>query len=1175
MSAVDSFVHLHVHTEYSLLDGASKLDDLIAAAAADGQPALGITDHGNMYGIIDFYKTCRKHGVKPIIGTEAYMAYEHRNERPIRRGQLDDTGGNTEQGAKLYYHLTLLAENNIGYKNLIQVASRAFLEGYYYKPRVDWEVLSDHSEGLIATTGCLGSHVNQALMQSNYAKAEELAGKFRDIFGPDNFYVELQDHGIPAQHDNLQQLLEISKRLNLPLLATNDTHYTHQSDAVSHDVLLCVQTGALVKDSNRLKFHGDQHYLKTAREMRQLFNELPDACDSTLEIAERSNVEIEFGSPQLPDFPLPPGHGSQDDYLTELTLQGAKKRWGDPLPDDIASRLSYELKIISNMGFSAYFLIVWDLVRYAKERHIRVGPGRGSAAGSAVSYCLGITDLDPIRYDLLFERFLNPGRRQMPDIDIDFDSRYRDELIRYLSDRFGREQVAQIITFARIKARQAVRDAARVLDFPYGLGDKIAKAIPGLILGRDTPLYACLDKTPGHESGYQRAGELRELYQNDAEAHTIIDAARGLEGLCRQDSIHAAAVVLTQEPITSYMPIQRKPADGGSPDDAPIVTQYEMGAVEELGLLKMDLLGLRNLDIISDTLELIADTQGLGIVIEDIPLDDAKTYSLLQQGDTTGVFQLESGPMRSLMRALRPTEFEDIAALVALYRPGPMEANMPQDYADRKNGRTQVKYLHPEAEEILSETYGLMIYQESMMRIAQKFAGYSLEEADNLRKACGKKIREIMAQEREKFISGCEATGYGAALGRQWWEIIEPFADYAFNKSHSYSYAMVAYQTAWLKANYPVEFMAGLLTSSKNDQDRQKIYLAECRQKKLEVRLPDVNSSRKDFSVLAGPDGSRIISFGLSAIRNIGTAYAERLIEERNSDGSFTDFYDFVNRMPRECLTKKSIESLIKAGCFDHSGHQREGLLAGFAEIVDVALTSRQRSEQGFVSMFGETNEDLRPAIPHVESDFKQSLQDEREMLGLYISHHPLDDYQQAMEDLNPFSIDELAEIPDKSTRTVCGILTNMKIRPTRNGKNMLTAVLEDYEHTIDLVAFPKTLDNYFSVFKEDSVIYAKGRTDSSRDALQLIVEEAGALRARVRPVVISCSETKVREESLLDDLIKFLWDHRVDRGHLKERELWFDFDGTKALALDCSIEANAQVLKFLREKFGTTAVLT
>ena len=1127
----DSFAHLHVHTEYSLLDGASRLSELVDAAARDGQPALGITDHGNMYGVVEFYRACHDRGIKPIIGTEAYMAHEHREERPVRRGKVDDTGGSTSQGAKLYYHLTLLAENDIGYKNLIQVASRAFLEGYYYKPRVDWEVLSQHSEGLIATTGCLGSHVNQALMQGTPKQALEYASRLRDIFGKESFFVELQDHGIPAQHENLKNLLEIGRRLEVPLLATNDTHYTHRSDAVSHDVLLCVQTGAHVADENRLKFHGDQHYLKSAREMRDLFKELPQACDSTLQIAERCDVEIKFGEPQLPAFPLPEGTDSEDDYLRDLTLTGAKNRWGSNLSDEIADRLSYELKVISDMGFSAYFLIVWDLVRYAKERGIRVGPGRGSAAGSAVSYCLDITDLDPIRYDLLFERFLNPGRRQMPDIDIDFDSRYRDELIRYLSDFYGREQVAQIITFARIKARQAVRDSARVLGFPYGLGDRIAKAIPPLILGRDTPLHACFKEKEGYKAGFELAGDLRVMYEENQEARQVIDAAMGIEGLCRQDSVHAAAVVLTKEPITNYMPIQRKPASGEDPDDAPIITQFEMGAVEDMGLLKMDLLGLRNLDIVSDTLKIIARTRGSELVIEDILLDDKPTYELLRQGDTTGVFQLESAPMRVLMRSLAPTEFEDIAALVALYRPGPMEAKMHDAYADRKNRREEVKYLHPDAEEILQETYGLMIYQESMMRIAQKFAGYSLDDADSLRKACGKKIREVMRKEKEKFVEGCTRNGYGEKLGKQWWEIIEPFADYAFNKSHSYSYGMLAYQTAYLKANYPVEFFAALLTSSKTDQDRTRIYLAECRQKNIPVSLPDINRSEVDFSVVSQPDGTAGISFGLSAVRNIGTIHSEMLIQERTESGPFESFYDFAERVPRMCLNKRLVESLIKAGSFDSLQHNRESLMAVFEGIIENSVQTREAKERGFVSLFGEESEAVRPPILSLPERPAQRQQDEKNMLGLYISSHPLDGYERIMTQKSTVSLTELLETSDGSTHTVAGMLTSANVRTTRNGSTMLSGVLEDFERTVEIVVFSGNYDKYQDVLEEDTAIAVTGRVDRSRDSFQMIVSSAEKLPAPTKQApaaCVHCSEEHLSVESL-GALKDFLWENPGD----------------------------------------------
>ncbi len=732
----DSFVHLHQHTEYSMLDGAARIGDVVASAVADGQPAMGITDHGNMYGVLDFYKECRKQGVKPIIGTEAYMAHDARSERPPRRGRQDDSGGEVDGGKKLYYHLTLLAEDNTGYKNLIQLASRAYLEGYYYKPRVDWELLEQHHHGVIATTGCLGGHVLQSLMTQGFDAALEKAARLQDIFGRDNLFVEIQDHGIPEQHRTNPQLFEIARKLKAPLLATNDSHYVHQGDAVAHDALLCVQTGSLMSDPDRFKFHGDHHYLKTAGEMRRLFAEVESSCDNSLWIAERCDVEIEFGKPQLPNFPLPEGFATDADYLEHLTFAGARDRWGDHLPDDVVERLAYELKVIGDMGFSSYFLIVWDLIRHARDTGIRVGPGRGSAAGCAVAYTLQITDLDPIKYDLLFERFLNPSRISMPDIDMDFDSRYRDEMIRYAAERYGRDRVAQIVTFSTIKARAAVRDAARVLGKPYILGDRVAKAMPPLVMGRDTPLYACMEPHPKYEDGYKMASELREMYAADPEAKEVIDVAKGLEGLRRQDGIHAAAVVITKEPLTDYLPIQRKPESGQPPEEAPVVTQYEMHGVEELGLLKMDFLGLRNLDVISDTLELIRAGRGVEVDIDNVPLDDAPTYELLARGDSIGVFQLESGPMRALMRSLAPTEFEDVAALVALYRPGPMAANMHNDYADRKNGRKPVEYLHPDAQEVLGDTYALMVYQESMMRIAQKFAGYSLAEADNLRKAC-------------------------------------------------------------------------------------------------------------------------------------------------------------------------------------------------------------------------------------------------------------------------------------------------------------------------------------------------------------------------------------------------------------------------------------------------------
>ncbi|MGH9066041.1 MAG: DNA polymerase III subunit alpha, partial [Acidimicrobiales bacterium] len=896
-----SFCHLHTHTEFSMLDGAARVGDAVAAAVRDGQPGLGITDHGNMYGVLDFYRACRDQGITPVIGTEAYMAAESRFERPVRRGRVDDTGGEVEGGEKLYYHLTLLAETDLGYRNLMKLSSAAFLEGYYYKPRLDWELLERHHEGIIATTGCLGGVVLQALLKGDEAGATRAAGRLREIFGPDNCFVELQDHGLEAQRRTNPQLVELARTLGAPLLATNDLHYTTRSDAAAHDALLCVQTASTMDDASRFKFEGEEHYLKSAAEMRALFAEVPEACDNTLWVAERARVEIELGKPRLPEFPVPEPfrsgtyESSAAAYLRHLTFAGAGERYGSPVPAAVAERLDYELGVISDMGFPAYFLVVWDLMRHARERGIRVGPGRGSAAGCCVAYCLRIVDIDPIAYDLIFERFLNPGRKQMPDIDMDFDERYRGEMIRYAAERYGSDHVAQIVTFSTIKARAAVRDGARVLGLPYGVGDRVAKAMPPLVMGRDTPLGACLEPVDGHEDGWRAAAPLREMYEVDPDARRVIDVARGLEGLRRQDSIHAAAVVISHEPLTEYLPVQRKPEPGGNPEDAPTVTQYEMHGVEELGLLKMDFLGLRNLSVIEQALDLVEASTGARPDIDAIPLDDDETFALLRRADSVGVFQLEGGPMRALLRSLAPTTFEDVAALVALYRPGPMAANMHNDYADRKNGRKPITHLHPDMEELLSDTWGLMIYQESMMRVAQRFAGYSLSEADNLRKACGKKIRALLAAEREKFVAGCEATGYGTKLGTALFDIIEPFADYAFNKSHAYGYGLVAYQTAWLKAHHPVCYLAALLTSVADDKDKTAVYLGECRTLGIPVLVPDVNLARATFAARPPEEGSPkgSIPFGMAAVRNVGTGIVERIVAERERGGPYRDFYDF------------------------------------------------------------------------------------------------------------------------------------------------------------------------------------------------------------------------------------------------------------------------------------------
>jgi DNA polymerase-3 subunit alpha len=1116
LAAGSSFAHLHTHTEFSMLDGAARIDDLVAAAVADGQPALGITDHGNMYGVLDFYRACHDRGVNPVIGTEAYMAAESRHERPVRRGKVDDTGGDVEGGKKLYYHLTLLAENNVGYSNMLKLSSAAYLEGYYYKPRVDWELLERHHEGLIATTGCLGGVVLQALLAGDVVEAQARAARLQDIFGRDNLFVELQDHGLAAQRQTNPQLVEIAARIGAPLLATNDSHYCARTDAEAHDALLCVQTGTLVSDPKRFKFETSEHYLKSAAEMRHLFAELPEAADNTLRIAERAHVEIEFGKPKLPEFPVPAEFGGatyeerSNAYLRHLTFQGAEQRYGNPLPQAVVERLNYELSVIESMGFSAYFLVVGDLIDYARRSKIRVGPGRGSSAGCCVAYCLRIVDLDPIRYGLIFERFLNPGRKEMPDIDMDFDERYRSEMIRYASERYGWDHVAQIVTFSTIKARAAVRDAARVLGFPYIVGDKIAKAMPPLVMGRDTPLRACLELSSDHADGYKAAAELRQMYETDPDARKVIDVARGLEGLRRQDGIHAAAVVITHDALTEHLPIQRKPEPGSDPFSAPIVTQYEMHGVSDLGLLKMDFLGLRNLSVIERTLDVIESSTGERIDIDNVDLDDAETFAMLQRGASIGVFQLEGGPMRSLLRSLAPTTFDDVAALVALYRPGPMAANMHNDYADRKNDRKPITYLHPDMEELLGDTYGLMIYQESVMRVAQRFAGYSLEEADNLRKACGKKIRALMAKEREKFVDGCVRTGYKAELGTKLFDIIEPFADYAFAKAHAYGYGLVAYQTAWLKAHYPVEYLGALLTSVKDDKDKTAVYLAECRNLGIEVAVPDVNRSASEFTPRRGGAGPGIV-FGLAAVRNVGESLVERIVAEREAAGPFADIYDFCRRVDPVVLNKRTMESLTKAGGFDSLGHPRQGLWLVLEEIIDRTLERRRELDAGIATLFsslentGEPGSDggswegTRIPVPDKDFDKTQRLVFEKEMLGLYVSDHPLRGLEGSLGRHTDCSLAEMRDaaasdvagpMAEGVVRSIGGVVTDLKRQYTKKGELMARFVLEDLEASMEVFVFPRVMTDFGTLLENDAIVVVRGRLDLRDETPKLVCME-------------------------------------------------------------------------------------
>ena len=1207
-------MHLHTHTEFSMLDGASRIADVVAAAVADGQPALAITDHGNMYGVLDFYKECQLKGITPVIGTEAYMAANSRDERPVRRGRMDDTGGDAERGEKLYYHLTLLAESTEGYKNLIKLSSAAYLEGYYYKPRVDWELLERHSAGLIATTGCLGGVVLQALSSGDQASATALAARLQDIFGREQLFVELQDHGLADQRRTNPGLVEIARAIGAPLLATNDSHYCRREDAVAHDALLCVQTGATIHDPKRFKFEGAEHYIKSAAEMRSLFSEVPEACDNTLRIAERAAVEIELGKAALPRFPVPAEFSGEEyeqsaaRYLRHLTYKGAADRYGASLPTAVADRLEFELSVIAEMGFSAYFLVVWDLIRFARESGIRVGPGRGSAAGCCVAYCLRIVDVDPIRYDLLFERVLNPGRKQMPDIDMDFDERRRGEMIRYVTDLYGADHVAQIVTFSTIKARAAVRDGARVLGLPYALGDRIAKAMPPIVMGRDTPLRACFEKTEGHSDGYAAAGELREMYANDPDAKLVIDVARGLEGLRRQDGIHPAAVVITSEPMTEYLPVQRKPEPGADPSEAPIVTQYEMHGVEALGLLKMDFLGLRNLSVIEMALDLIELTTGTRLDIDAVALDDEKTYEMLRRAESIGVFQLEGAAMRSTLRALAPTSFDDVAALVALYRPGPMAANMHRDFPELKNGRKQLEYLHPDLEEILGDTYGLMLYQESVMRVAQKFASYSLEEADNLRKACGKKDRALIAPEREKFIAGCVATGYDPVLGKKLFDIIEPFADYAFNKSHSYGYGLVVYQTAWLKANHPVEYFAALLSSVKDDKDRTAVYLAECRSLGIEVRVPDVNSSVSNFTTLpAGTgaghgngngNGNGAIVFGLSAVRNVGEAIVEQIVAARDAGGPFSDFYDFCRRVDPSALNKRAIESLAKAGAFDSLGHPRKGLCLAFEPIVDSALLRRREQEQGISTLFSLLDDD-EPGrdgiaeggpgalegtfvpIPDTEFDKAERLAFEKEMLGLYVSDHPLMGVEASLRSLTDVSIRDLldsatpiggqAVSTDPGVVTTGGVVTALSRRYTRRGELMATFVLEDLEAAIEVMVFPRTMLDCGGLLEQDAIVAVRGRLDTREEQPKMICMEVRRLELG-DPSCVPAVEVVLPLHRLTDALVRQLRELVSEHPGPSPVHLRV---GNKVIKLPPQFNVNPRggLVGALKELFGTTAV--
>lgn len=1154
-----------------MLDGAARIPDVVAAAAADGQPAVGITDHGVLYGAVDFYQQATAAGIKPIIGMEGYLTPGSRFDRLPRR---DD----------VRYHITLMAVTQEGYGNLVKLASAAFLDGFYYKPRMDHELLSRHAAGLVATTGCLGGHVPQLLapdasgeegnvgVSRDYGAAREAAAMYQDIFGKDSFFVEIMDHGVEAQRRVLPDLLQISRDIGAPLLATNDCHYTRESEAEAHDALLCIQTGAAMADPARFKFQGKGYHVRTAREMRALFPDdgFPGACDNTLMIAERADVHMEFGNILLPHFSVPVGE-TEASYLRGLALAGAKERYGDPLPTTVVERLDYELGVIESMGFPAYFLIVWDLIRHARENRIRTGPARGSAGGSLVAFSLRITEIDPLAFGLIFERFLNPGRREMPDIDMDFDERYRGEMIRYAAEKYGSDRVAQVVTFSTIKGRQALRDSARVLGFSYALGDRIAKAMPPAILGRDATLDQCLNPPPPGADDYIRdyysnASGLREMYSSDPEARRVIDTARGLEGLRRQDSIHAAAVVISPEPLTSIVPIQRKG------EDAEVVTQYEMHAIEQLGLLKMDFLGLRNLTTIERCLELVEASTGTRPDIDGVPLDDPAVYEMLASGAGMGVFQLEGSGMRSLMRSLRPDRFQDLMALISLYRPGPLGAGTHNDYADRKNRRAPIEYPHPALSSVLAETYGIIVYQEQVMESARVMAGFSMADADTLRKAMGKKIPAVMAKQEEIFVEGCVGEGHPRELARSLFALISHFAGYGFNKPHAAGYALVAYQTAWLKVHYPAEYMAALLTSSKRDKERTAVYLSECRSMGVQVLVPDVNVSESDFAARSGS-----VPFGLSAIRNVGEGVVELIIEERRKNGSYASFQDFIERVDLSVLNKRTIESLIKAGAFDTTGATRKGLITVYEQMIEAVVARRRNEDMGQFSLFGADEPAARSGaveIPVTEWDKKVKLALEKEMLGLYVSDHPLFGVASQLRALTKNPISSLDEAADGTTVTVGGIVAGVNRRYTKSGELMLYFGLEDLEAGVEVVCFPRVVTEKGGLIRDDAILVVKARVDQRGDDLKLIALDLSepdltaeqAVRLRMRAAVLSAD--------MVARLRLVLSDHpgRVPVfAHLESAE------GTKVVRLGAqfTVEPRAALYADLRALLGADAVLS
>ena len=1054
------FVHLHVHTEYSLLDGAARIVKLVEKAQKLGMPAVAITDHGSMYGVIDFYKAAKQSGIKPILGCEVYVAPRSRFQKEPGRDDFK-------------YHLVLLAKNLQGYRNLMKLVTAGYLEGFYYKPRVDRELLSKYNEGLIALSACMAGEIPELLLAGEEERALQAALWYRDTFGPGNFYLELQDHGLADQKELNQKLLKLGEKTGIPLVATNDVHYLERSDAAAHDVLLCIQTGKSVEDPNRLKFEGSEFYFKDAEEMKETFHTFPsEVLENTLRIAAEVELDFSFDRMHLPPYDIPPSYRDAGEYLRALCYEGLAQKYPQ-VTTELKERLDYELDVINKMGFAGYFLIVWDFVRFAHKNGILVGPGRGSAAGSLVAYALSITNIDPLRYGLLFERFLNPERVTMPDIDIDFCYERRDEVIRYVVEKYGEDRVAQIITFGTMAARLAVRDVGRALNFSYGETDRIAKMIP-------------FEPGMNIDRALEMNKELAELYKNEERIRLLVDTSRALEGLPRHASTHAAGVVISGEPLVEHVPMQKTA-------DNTVVTQFPMNILEELGLLKMDFLGLRTLTIMGEALRQINMRRGENekLRLENIPLDDARTYELLSQGETAGVFQLESRGMRSVLRELRPSKFEDIIAVVALYRPGPME-QIPV-FIESKHGQKPIKYLHPDLEQVLKETYGVIVYQEQIMEVAARMAGFTLGQADLLRRAIGKKKKEILDEQRLIFVQGVVKKGYPKKLGEDLYDLIVKFASYGFNKSHAAAYALIAYQTAYLKANYPLEFMAALLTGVMSSSEKVALYIADCRRQGIEILPPDVNESDVNFTVV----GEKRIRFGLAAVKNVGRAAIETIIATREKEGKFTGLQDFCNKVDLRTCNRKVVESLIKSGAFDSLG----GLRSQYLNIMDEALNKGHQLQKdrlnGQISMFsylGDTashasvSDDL-PPIP--EFSPKEKLLLEKEMVGLYISGHPLNQYSLIMENLRGVvSVAELSEVGDRRSVAVAGMISAVRIIYTKKGRPMSFLKLEDLTGEVEVVVFSDVHEKYQQDLQEDRVVLIRGNTDYKEEEVKIICKD-------------------------------------------------------------------------------------